>query len=107
VRAGNTEEVTKEADFQTASMAKAIGVDQDLIAALSHVIFAISIERWPKDRISGAVWYLDCELAEGYVDGASVRESKALAGSATVIKAKTASLAKLGPHFEYPAMPDP
>ena len=33
-----------EADPQSASMAKAIGADQDLIAALSHAVFAISIE---------------------------------------------------------------
>ena len=35
---------TKEADPQSASMAKAIGADQNLIAALSHAIFAIAIE---------------------------------------------------------------
>ena len=34
----------KEADPQSASMAKAIGADQNLIAALSHTIFAIAIE---------------------------------------------------------------
>jgi hypothetical protein len=34
----------KEADPQSASMAKAIGADQNLIAALSHVVFAIAIE---------------------------------------------------------------
>ncbi len=33
----------KEADPQSASMAKAIGADQNLIAALSHTIFAIAI----------------------------------------------------------------
>ena len=32
------------ADPQSASMAKAIGADQNLIAALSHAVFAISIE---------------------------------------------------------------
>jgi hypothetical protein len=37
-------EVVKEADPQSASMAKAIGADQNLIAALSHVVFAIAIE---------------------------------------------------------------
>jgi hypothetical protein len=37
-------EVVKEADPQSASMAKAIGADQNLIAALSHVAFAIAIE---------------------------------------------------------------
>ena len=160
----------KETDPQSASMAKAIGADQDLIAALSHVLFAVAIElgsgvgfwlvfghggpgarrdeaqaaatstalvpidrsgaqdleiidetpadmierfflevvrprlngrvqslavwsaygrwcadrsreslshamfgrlaRWRKDRIGGTVWYLDCELAEGYRDPA-------------------------------------
>ena len=34
----------KETDPQSASMAKAIGADQDLIAALSHVLFAVAIE---------------------------------------------------------------
>ena len=33
-----------EADPQSASMAKVIGADQNLIAALSHAVFAISIE---------------------------------------------------------------
>ena len=37
-------EVVKEADPQSASMAKAIGADQNLIAALSHTVFAIAIE---------------------------------------------------------------
>jgi hypothetical protein len=37
-------EMVKEADPQSASMAKAIGVDQNLIAALSHAVFAIAIE---------------------------------------------------------------
>src|SRR5262245_18238527 len=44
IRRGNTTENRKEADPQSASMAKVIGTDQDLIAALSHAIFAISIE---------------------------------------------------------------
>ena len=35
---------TMEADPQSASMAEAIGADQNLIAALSHAVFAISIE---------------------------------------------------------------
>ena len=34
----------KEADPQSASMAKAIGADQNLIAALSHAVFAVAIE---------------------------------------------------------------
>jgi hypothetical protein len=36
--------VTMVADPQSASMASAIGADQNLIAALSHAVFAISIE---------------------------------------------------------------
>lgn len=36
--------VAKEADPQSASMAKAIGADKDLIAAISHAIFAVAIE---------------------------------------------------------------
>ena len=35
---------TMQADPQSASVAKAIGADQNLIAALSHAVFAISIE---------------------------------------------------------------
>jgi hypothetical protein len=174
---------TMQADPQSASMAVAIGADQDLIAALSHAIFAVSIElgsgvgfwlvfghgapnrrhletepaglvpidrggavelqaidekpedivarfflealrprlngrvqsgamwaaykqwcadhrrghvshakfgrlaRWRKDRVGGAVWYLDCELAAGYVGLAPVREPKALpAAGAVVVK---------------------
>ena len=37
-------QAVKETDPQSASMAKAINVDQDLIAALSHAFFAIAIE---------------------------------------------------------------
>jgi len=44
VRATNTVDTKKEADPQSASMAKAIGADQDLLAAISHAFFAISIE---------------------------------------------------------------
>src|SRR5262245_42527546 len=44
VRASNTVDTKKEPDPQSASMAKAIGADQDIIAAISHVFFAISIE---------------------------------------------------------------
>jgi hypothetical protein len=170
IREGNTAENKQEADPQSASMAKAIGADQNLIAALSHAVFAVSIElgsgvgfwlvfghgapgrreemasapidrtgavglqaidekpdeiierffleavrprpngrvqsevmwvaykqwcadrrrrhvshamfgrlaRWRKDRVGGTVWYLDCELAEGYVGRASVCVPKAL-----------------------------
>ena len=176
---------TMQADPQSASMAKVIGADQNLIAALSHAVFAISIElgsgvgfwlifghgapnrrreeielatsnalvpidrrgavdlqviddkpaeiierfflevvrprlnsrvqsgmawlaykqwcadrgysavthamfgrlaRWRKDRVGGTVWYLDAELAEGYVGQAPVCEPKALPGPATIAK---------------------
>jgi hypothetical protein len=40
--------------------------DRDL-EAVSHAMFG-RLARWRKDRIGGAVWYLDCELAEGYAD---------------------------------------
>jgi len=29
------------------------------------------LARWPKERKSGTVWYLDCELVEGHVGLAS------------------------------------
>ena len=176
---------TMEADPQSASMAKVIGADQNLIAALSHAVFAISIElgsgvgfwlvfghgapsrrredaepialtalvpidrrgavdlqviddkpaeiverfflevmrprlngrvqsmavwtayqvwceqrgysavshamfgrlaRWRKDRVGGTVWYLDAELAEGYVGLAPVSAPKALPEPATIAK---------------------
>jgi hypothetical protein len=168
---GNTVDTAKEADPQSASMAKAIGADQNLIAALSHAVFAISIElgcgseggnragnsnalvpidrrgavdlqviddkpaeiverfflkvmrprlngrvqsmavwtayqvwcaqggysavshamfgrlaRWRKDRVGGTVWYLDAELAEGYVGLAPVSAPKALPEPATIAK---------------------
>jgi hypothetical protein len=176
---------TMQADLQSASMAKVIGADQNLIAALSHAVFAISIElgsgvgfwlvfghgapnrrreeielatsnalvpidrrgavdlkiidnkpaeiverfflevmrprlngrvqsmavwtayqvwceqrgygavshamfgrlaRWRKDRVGGTVWYLDCELAEGYAGLAPVSAPKALPEPATIAK---------------------
>ncbi len=36
------------------------------------------LARWRKDRISGAVWYLDCELAEGYTELTHATKPKAL-----------------------------
>ena len=36
------------------------------------------LARWRKDRVGGTVWYLDAELAEGYVGLAPVRGQKAL-----------------------------
>ena len=49
------------------------------LEAVSHAMFG-RLVRWRKDRIGGAVWYLDCELAEGYADVTSgrVREAEAL-----------------------------
>jgi hypothetical protein len=41
---------------------------------------------WRKDRIGGAVWYLDCELAEGYADLAPAPESKALPRLGLMVK---------------------
>ena len=39
---------------------------------VSHAMFG-RLARWRKDRIGGTVWYLDCELAEGYADLAPAR----------------------------------
>ena len=44
VNAVDKKEAVKEADPQSASMAKAIGTDQNIIAALSQAFFAIAIE---------------------------------------------------------------
>ena len=43
----------------------------------SHTMFG-RLARWRKDRIGGTVWYLDCELAEGYGYLTPAREPKAL-----------------------------
>jgi hypothetical protein len=187
VNAVDKKEAVKEADPQSASMAKAIGTDQNIIAALSQAFFAIAIEfgsgvgfwlvlghgtprreddpqstalasvdpgparklhavecetpaeiierfflevarpalnrrvrslaawsaysqwcadrgieavsharfgrlaRWRKDRIGGTVWYLDCELAEGYGDLAHLApapEPKALPRLGPMVKGK-------------------
>ena len=45
------------------------------MTAVSHAMFG-RLARWRKDRIGGTVWYLDCELAEGYADSEPVREPK-------------------------------
>jgi hypothetical protein len=37
-----------------------------------------SLARWRKHRIGGAIWYLDCGLAEGYAGLGSSRTLKAL-----------------------------
>jgi len=47
--------------------------DRSIDVAISHAMFG-RLARWQKGRIGGAVWYLDCELAEGY----AVHEPKAL-----------------------------
>jgi hypothetical protein len=44
LKAVDMKAVTREADPQSASMAKAIGASQDLVAAMSHAVFAIAIE---------------------------------------------------------------
>jgi hypothetical protein len=41
--------------------------DREIAIDLSHAMFG-RLARWRKDRIGGTVWYLDCELAEGYAD---------------------------------------
>jgi hypothetical protein len=40
-------------------------------SAVSHAMFG-RLARWRKDRVGGTVWYLDAELAEGYVGLAPV-----------------------------------
>jgi hypothetical protein len=47
--------------------------DRSIDIAFSHAMFG-RLARWQKGRIGGIVWYLDCELAEGY----AVHETKAL-----------------------------
>ena len=44
---------------------------------MSHAMFG-GLARWLKERLGGTVWYLDCELAEGYVGLAPACEPKAL-----------------------------
>ena len=48
----------------------------------------MKLARWRKDRIGGAVWYLDCDLAEGYAGlaSASAREPKALPPPGMMVK---------------------
>jgi hypothetical protein len=52
---------------------------------VSHAKFA-RLARWRKHRAGGTDWYLDCELAEGYVGLAPVCAPKALPDPATVGK---------------------
>ena len=185
INAVDVKAAVKEADPQSASMAKALGADQNLIAALSHAVFAIAIElgsgvgfwlvfghgaparrgdegvaapstalvpidregaqelqvidekpgeiierffldvvrprldgrvrsetvwsaykqwctdrgrghvshamfgrlaRWRKERIGGIVWYLDCELAEGYAELPAPTKPRALPRLGTIAK---------------------
>jgi hypothetical protein len=187
LNAVDRKEAVKEADPQSASMAKAVGADRNIIAALSHAFFAIAIElgsgvgfwlvfghgapkqkreeeasskalvpidpsppqrlyaidetpaeiierfileavrpalgrrvqslavwsaytrwcaargidavshsrigrlaRWRKDRIGGAVWYLDCQLAEDCADLTSARAPKALPGPGSMVRMASA-----------------
>ena len=39
--------------------------DRSIDVVVSHAMFG-RLACWQKGRIGGAVWYLDCELAEGY-----------------------------------------
>ena len=47
--------------------------DRSIDITISHAMFG-RLSRWHKGRVGGAVWYLDCELAEGY----AVHEPKGL-----------------------------
>ena len=47
------------------------------LEAVSHALFA-RLARWRKERIGGVVYYLDCELAEGYAGLAPTQGPKAL-----------------------------
>ena len=42
--------------------------------------------RWRKHRAGGTVWYIDCELAEGYVGLPPESGPKALPAPSAVIK---------------------
>jgi hypothetical protein len=63
--------------------------DRSLVA-VSHARFG-RLARWRKDRIGGTVWYLDCELAEGYADLAlaPAPESKAVTRLGMMVKGTT------------------
>jgi hypothetical protein len=59
--------------------------DRAIDIAVSHAMFG-RLARWQKGRVGGAVWYLDCELAEGYADLAPVREPKALPRPGSMVR---------------------
>jgi hypothetical protein len=50
------------------------------------------LARWRKDRVGGTVWYLDAELAEGYVGLAPLCGRKALPASGAVVFKGTPSV---------------
>ena len=52
---------------------------------MSHAMFG-RLARWRKERIGGTVWYLDCELAEGYAELKPMRQPKALPRSGTMVR---------------------
>ena len=52
---------------------------------VSHAKFGRR-SRWRKHQAGGTVWYLACELAEGYVGLAPVCAPKALPEPATIAK---------------------
>ena len=54
-------------------------------SAVSHAMFG-RLARWRKDRVGGTVWYLDAELAEGYVGLAPVSAPKALPAPGAIAK---------------------
>jgi hypothetical protein len=53
--------------------------------AVSRAMFG-RLARWRKDRVGGTVWYLDCELAEGYLGLAPLAGPEALSGPGTIAK---------------------
>jgi hypothetical protein len=59
--------------------------DRSIDIAVSHAMFG-RLARWQKGRVGRAVWYLDCELAEGYADLVPAREPKALPRPGTMVK---------------------
>jgi len=55
------------------------------LEAVSHAMFG-RLARWRKDRIGGAIWYLDCELAEGYADVVPTPEPRVLPRLGAIVK---------------------
>ena len=74
--------------YGTHELRKGLHLDGVRIADLSEIPQPLrpnpSNERaWRKDRIAGSVWYMDVELAEGYVGRGPVAGYKALSAPAT------------------------